>query len=208
MTPATRRRAIVYVDGFNLYFGLKAAGLRHRYWLDIAKLAEQFLLPDQDLVGVKYFTARVSSPPDKVDRQSAYLDALEALGEVEIYEGHFQRKPMRCFSCNARIIRYEEKMTDVQIATSLLIDAFMDEFDVAVIVSGDGDLVPPVKSVIARFPTKAIGVYFPPKRSSLHLEGIAHFARFINDAMLKRSQLPDPVMSNEGFPIRRPAEWA
>lgn len=55
------KRVIVYVDGFNLYFGLRSKGWRRHYWLDLVKLAEALLKPDQQLAGVHYFTSRIRS---------------------------------------------------------------------------------------------------------------------------------------------------
>ena len=49
-------RTIVYVDGFNLYYGL-LRGTRHK-WLDLKDLFEK-LLPRNDIALVKYFTARI-----------------------------------------------------------------------------------------------------------------------------------------------------
>ena len=49
-------RAIIYVDGFNLYYGsLKGTPYR---WLDLHRLAT-LMLPEQDVAAVKYFTAIV-----------------------------------------------------------------------------------------------------------------------------------------------------
>lgn len=82
-------RIIVYIDGFNLYFGLKQKGWKKFYWLNVSKLAQSLLKPDQDLNKVKYFTSRVSSPPDKVKRQGTYIEALETLKDVEIFYGKY-----------------------------------------------------------------------------------------------------------------------
>ena len=37
------RRVAVYVDGFNLYYGLRSKGWRRYYWLDLHRLSEQSL---------------------------------------------------------------------------------------------------------------------------------------------------------------------
>ena len=50
-------RTIVYVDGFNLYYGA-VKGTRWK-WLDPAALFGKVLGPRNRLVNVKYFTARV-----------------------------------------------------------------------------------------------------------------------------------------------------
>lgn len=53
----------MYVDGFNLFYGsLKGTPYR---WLDLHRLAD-LMLPDQDVVAVKYFTAIVDSPTGSV----------------------------------------------------------------------------------------------------------------------------------------------
>ncbi len=54
------QRVIAYIDGFNLYFGLKAMGWRRYYWLDLFKLSRNLLKTNQELVAVKYFTAHGS----------------------------------------------------------------------------------------------------------------------------------------------------
>ena len=56
-------RVIVYIDGFNLYFGLKSKGWRRYFWLNPQKLIENLLKPGQRLVFTKYFTARVNNNP-------------------------------------------------------------------------------------------------------------------------------------------------
>ena len=62
------RNVVVYVDGFNLYFGLRESGLRRFYWLDIEALAQTMLLPDQQLVIVRYFTADLRGTSGKRKR--------------------------------------------------------------------------------------------------------------------------------------------
>jgi len=59
------QRVISYVDGFNLYYGLKSQRWQRYLWLDVQALSRKLLKPDQTLVRTKYFTARVSQPPDK-----------------------------------------------------------------------------------------------------------------------------------------------
>jgi hypothetical protein len=69
-TMEKKERVIVYVDGFNLYFGMKEAGFEHCKWLDLNLLASSLLHSNQELIEVKYFTSRVSNNPQKQKRQS------------------------------------------------------------------------------------------------------------------------------------------
>ena len=209
-------RVMVYVDGFNLYYGLKAGGFDRYYWLDLKRLAVEFLGPlqkrlgpGQKLSGVKYFTARVSEPADKRRRQQTFLEALTAHAGVVPVEGHFLPKTVSCFTCGRQWPDHEEKMTDVNIATQMLTDAFQKNFDVAVVVSGDSDLVPPIRAIKELFPALKVAVVFPPNRDrSHHLRQTAHLHFTITEAMLAASQLPDEVTKPDGFVLRRPAAWA
>lgn len=94
-------RVISYVDGFNLYYGLRDSAMKGLYWLNIEALVESVLRKNQTLVAVKYFTARISgSSPGmpktvgskmeaKRRRQATFLEALGTLGRTRIIEGHF-----------------------------------------------------------------------------------------------------------------------
>ena len=88
-------RVIVYVDGFNLYFGMMEAGLSYCRWLNVKTLAQNLLQKHQQLIEVKYFTARVTNNPDKQKRQSTYLDALYNEG-VKIIYGQYQNNNLDC----------------------------------------------------------------------------------------------------------------
>jgi uncharacterized LabA/DUF88 family protein len=200
-------RVITYIDGFNLYYGLKEGGLNRFYWLDLRMLALQLLRPGQKLQEVKYFTARVSDPPDKRKRQSDYLEALEAHCGIKPFEGHFLAKSVECHGCHRVWADHEEKMTDVNVATEMLTDAFQGRFDTALLVSGDSDLVPPIRAIRRLFPKLRVIVAFPPNRFSRDLVNNAHGHVFIDEPKLGRSQLPDEVTKPDGYILKRPPSW-
>ena len=52
-------RVAVYIDGFNLYYGMRSKGWQRYYWLDLRSLSSRFLRPYQKLETVRYFTAKV-----------------------------------------------------------------------------------------------------------------------------------------------------
>ena len=205
-----KERVAVYVDGFNLFYGLKSRGWNRYYWLNLRKLAENLLLPHQRLAAVRYFTARVypdSEDPENVIKQTTYLEALETLPDLTIAFGIFRPKEVKCYNCGNIRRTYEEKMTDVNISVALLDDAQDDRFDTAMIISADSDLVGPVQAVLERYPTKRVVVAFPPKRMSIDLRDIASGHSFIGQDKLRRSQLPDEVTRSDGFVLRRPQSW-
>ena len=113
-----KERIIAYVDGFNLYFGIREAGFDSYRWLNVKDLVLSLLKPHQELIAVKYFTSRVSQNPDKQKRQSTYIDALESVG-VQIFYGNYQDGTQECKRCGHQWRTAKEKMTDVNIATAI-----------------------------------------------------------------------------------------
>ena len=201
---------MVYIDGFNLYFGLRSKGWRRYYWADLRRLAENLLRSEQRLVAVRYFSARISARPgnpNKRKRQATYLEALETLPDFHIHFGHYLAKPQRCNACGATWDTHEEKMTDVNIAVELLGDAQDDAFDMAMILSGDSDLATAVQAVRRRYPAKRVVIAFPPARDSAQLRKVASGWFRIGRKTLKDSQFPDRVAKTDGFVLKRPEEW-
>ncbi|MGA2034314.1 MAG: NYN domain-containing protein [Thermoguttaceae bacterium] len=201
-------RAVTYIDGFNLYFGLKTKGYRRYYWLDVERLAENILRPGQQLLAVKYFTADIKAGTDKHRRQQTYLDAMTVnCRKLSIIRGRYLIKHRQCSNCGNVAQIPEEKKTDVNIASHMLVDAFTDRFDVAFLVSGDSDLVPPIEMMRQHHPTVRVIVAFPPGRASDDLKRIAHGWFWINEKTLRISQLPNPVTKPNGYQLHRPGSW-
>lgn len=203
-------RVMVYVDGFNLYFGLRSKGWRKYYWLDLHVLAQALLKDGQTLVGVHYFTSRIRANGHNaldMQRQTAYLEALDTLPCLRTHFGHYLKKLKQCRTCGSKWMDYEEKMTDVNIAVQLLSDAFEDGFDTALLISGDSDLTTPVRKLRGQFPDKKLIVAFPPARHSCELKKAANAAFTIGEANLRQSQLPPQVQRADGFMLQRPAHW-
>ncbi|ONI87292.1 NYN domain-containing protein [Saccharothrix sp. ALI-22-I] len=201
-------RVAVYVDGFNLYFGLRAKYGRKYHWLDLEALATSLLREGQTLASVNYFTARVRGDVDGGQRQSDYLDALgTASSRVTILDGRFQEKVRRCRGCGDSWTVFEEKETDVNIAIAMLSDAVQDRFDTALVVSADSDLCPAVRATKSLFPAKRIIAAFPPRRHSAELKRVVDGYVHIGDDKVRRAQLPDEVVTAAGLVLRRPKHW-
>jgi uncharacterized LabA/DUF88 family protein len=200
-------RVIAYIDGFNLYFGLREKGWRRFYWLNVQLLVQNLLKFNQELVMTKYFTARVIGSPDKEKRQSTFLEALETLPNLEISYGKYQLNPRECPHCGFKDRVPNEKMTDVNIAVEIFSDAAKDKFDTALLLSADSDLAPLVTAIKNTFTQKRIVVAFPPKRESVELSNIAHACLRIGRAIFARSLLPDKVKKVDGFILQRPPTW-
>lgn len=199
------RRVIAYIDGYNLYYGMKSAGFSRFLWVDLQALVAQFLLAGQRLEATKYFTSRVSQPPESVARQSAYIDVNRDRG-AHIIEGRHGGDTLMC-QCGRAYAMPGEKMTDVNIALSVVRDAHLGLFDTAFLITGDSDQVPTIRMVREVFPALRVVALFPPNRVSSALRKAAHVALSINENHLRHSQLPNPARLSTGISIFKPTKW-
>jgi hypothetical protein len=208
-----RIRTNVYVDGFNFYYGaLRKTPYR---WVNIRKLCE-LLLPQNTVAEIRYFTARVKAQPNDLDqpvRQQLYLRALATLPGVTIHFGHFLSHEVsmpivvapgqpRAF---ARVIKTEEKGSDVNRATHLLNDAHLSRFEVGVVITNDSDLLEPIRIVREQL-GKKVGILNPhPKPSRALLQHI-DFIKQIRPGVLGAAQFPS-TMSDANGTFTKPAAW-
>lgn len=207
-------RTRVYIDGFNLFYGcLKGTGAK---WLNPALLCDN-LLPRNRIEAVRYFTATVSArpnDPDQASRQQTYFRALVTEPRISIHLGHFLTHEVGMPDAAAwaqgrylkrQVMKTEEKGSDVNLATFLLVDAFDDLFDCAVIVSNDSDLKEPIAQVKQRF-GKTIGLLNPQKRASRALLPLADFVKPIRYSALNLAQFPTRMRDAKG-PFNKPPRW-
>ncbi len=213
---------IVYIDGFNLYYGaLKNSP--HR-WLDLGALCAT-LLPGHTIKKIRYFTAIVVDfrhDPQASVRQEVYLRAVRTIPNVVIHrDGWFSQHPRmlpqyplayrnpRKSPVSVQVLRLEEKRTDVDIATHLLVDCFSGEFDEAVVISNDSDLALPIEMVRLKF-NKRIGVINPQQKSRMNnnlRKAASYYFNKISKVALSNCQFPPTLTDSAGRTIVKPAIW-
>lgn len=205
-------KVYVYIDGFNFYYGA-VKNTPHK-WLDIGALCSR-ILPNDTILKIKYFTARVSATPDDPDkprRQNVYFRALKHyVPHLEIIEGYFQTKPatFRKYPSGGRVSVYktEEKGSDVNLAVHLLNDAWKKSFEAALVISNDSDLTEAIRLVKAETGL-AVGVVNPQLRRTARmahlLNRVASFRKKLKVSDLKASQLPNPI---PGTTLHKPESW-
>jgi uncharacterized LabA/DUF88 family protein len=206
-------KTFVYIDGFNLYYGcLRNTNYR---WLDPAKLL-QFLLPKDQISQINYYTALVSArphDPDKPVRQSIYLRALQTVPNLRIHLGHFLSHeimmrlahPPAGQSPFVKVIKTEEKGSDVNLATHLVHDGHLGKYELAVVVSNDSDLAEPVRIVTHELGLK-VGILNPHQHPSKTLIANALFHKNIRQKVLGLSQFPAQMTDTNG-PFHKPPGW-
>jgi len=203
----------VYIDGFNFYYGA-VKGTPYK-WLDLAKMC-QLILPKNQIHAIKYFTAKVSarpSDPGQTVRQQTYLRALATTPNLTIIFGHFLSNQCTMLLANpapgqpryATVIKVEEKGSDVNLATHLLNDAYKREYDVAVVVTNDSDLLEPIR-IVRQELRLPIGILNPHPRPSMVLKQQASFFKQIRPGVLQASQFPQTLTDRNGT-FHKPPTW-
>ncbi|MCY3655648.1 MAG: NYN domain-containing protein [Chloroflexi bacterium] len=207
-------RVNVYVDGLNLYYGV-ARNTPYR-WLNLRRLSEGLIRPGNEIHRIRYFTARVTDHEASV-RQAAYLRALATIPNLTIHEGHFRTYPTSMPRTDgggmAEVYRTEEKGSDVNLASHLLFDACDRDFETALVISNDTDLMFPVREVRHRLGVTvgiSCPVYHRDRVPSRELVDAADFRAHItrrHRRLLRQSQFTDPIIDAEGREIRKPPGW-
>ena len=178
------------------------------------------MLPRDDVVEIKYFTARVGPRPwnpKKPQAQEIYLRALRTVPNLSIHYGHFLTHrisarlvtPPRRGSSFCQVWKTEEKGSDVNLASHLLIDGFRARYDLAVIVSNDGDLKEPVEFVRTEL-NAPVGVLNPHRTRSWALSPrklpMGSFYKPIRPGALAASQFP-ATMTDQTGTFSKPPGW-
>jgi uncharacterized LabA/DUF88 family protein len=104
-----------------------------------------------------------------------------------------------------QVIKTEEKGSDVNLATHLLHDAWHNDYDVAVVITNDSDLVEPIK-IVRRDLSKIVGVLNPQRHPSFELRNNSDFFKQIRGSALNRSQFPSALSDANGT-FHKPAPW-
>lgn len=217
-------RTIIYIDGFNLYFRLLKSRPSLK-WLNPKLLAENLLSKNNNIVHINYYTANVSGrlDPHAPRRQQIYFDALVTLPELTIHKGMFltsekwaglvlppeflpETQLPQPWPDVVRVLNIEEKGSDVNLASHLLLDAFQDKYDVAVVLSNDSDLVEPIRLVSQELGI-TVGLLSPVRSPNPELERVSAFVKRIRAKHLKLSQFDDHLVMPNGKKISKPASW-
>jgi hypothetical protein len=206
--------AALYVDGFNLYHAIDRLGEPHLKWLNLWALGE-LLIPkvSQKLVRVVYCSAKKPGASDKNQRHEEYMSALKYYG-VERKLGHFiTNDPLDCKGCGRVWYPPKEKESDVNLALSVIDDAYRNIFKHAYLISADSDQGATARMFKERFPDKTLTSVSPPGMShSLSIKQHTKLGISLQKGHLEKCLLPAMVVDDvDGKPtlrFRRPADYA
>ena len=217
------KRTIVYIDGFNLYYRLLKKTV-HK-WLDLEAFCRAILPNGTNIVGINYYTARVSHKvdPDAPAKQKIYLNALATLPLVSIHLSEFMvtekwaklvQPPQFRPGCTlapadapvvVKIVKTEEKGSDVNLGAHLVRDAFTNRFDEAAVLTNDSDLAEPLR-IVTQEAMKPLTLISPVTKAT---DGLARYATHVRHVGSRAGacQFPETLVTRDGQTITKPVGW-
>jgi hypothetical protein len=165
------------------------------------------------MVSIALVTARPKDP-DQANRQQVTLRALRTIPDLEIIYGHFLEHEIMMPLANppvnghrtVRVIKTEEKGSDVNIAAHLINDGYRSRYQAAVIISNDSDLVEPVKMVRQALNLPVGILNLIQAHPSHELRKAATFVKPIRKGVLAVSQFPPRLKDSTGE-FFKPPTW-
>ena len=212
-----KRKVIAYFDGFNYYEGLRKKNWKKYYWQDFVKFVEYFLRPYQTLERVRYFSA-IQKNEEKAKRQDLLFQANKTNPRFNLILGNFkERVKWRKIDFNGRKVSkeirfWEEKKSDVALASYIIRDVVKNDCDTIFLFSADSDITPAIdviKELTHGIKTLKILTFFPPGNFSFDLQNASNksFKLENHEFKIANSQLPDEVTLADGHVIKRPEKW-
>ncbi len=205
--PIFRKRARLYVDGFNLHHAILDLNRRELLWLDLMALGRALVVPGERMAGVTWVSAHRPQRRDRMEALLAYEEALRARG-VRCLMGHFVVHADHCHACGHQWMDATEKQSDVNLALAVAADAAADKLDVAYILTTDGDHAATTRFLHEGYPHIRVVSVAPPARGhNRQLLEWAHARTEVEVGMLERCGLPERILTRSGY-VERPNAWS
>lgn len=193
-------RGAVYFDGYNLYHRINDLRRNHYKWLNLWRLSELICARHGVSVRKATFCTAVPDEPDDVrQRHLTYINAQKAVGVQAVLGHHVIERETG---------KRTEKQSDLNLALSLMRDAYCNEYDCAYLVSGDSDQAATAKFFRQAFPNKfLVGVAPPTLRPPEKLTPFADDVFALEWEDIERSVFRGDVIGRSGKPIPRPVAY-
>lgn len=174
MGHESRERVSVFIDGRNFYHeakNLKKGGLKIRLQEIVKRL-----VGNRDLVTAFYYNTLLDKEKDprRYESHNKFLGILNSFSKFKVILCDWRK-----ITEEDGTVRYDTKGDDVHLAVDLLMGAFKNTYDTAIIVSGDADFIPVIKNIKREFNKKVGNAYFR-RTSSYKLRQACDFSLSLN----------------------------
>ena len=171
------------MDGTNFY--LSRHGAEAPYQVDLNLLARQ-LSRGFHFVKLRYYTSPLPQPNSPANRTQQRLFAeLRRSNRIELVLGRHEARVDRLTGRRYHV----EKETDVNLAVDMVVGAYEERYDVALLVAGDTDYVRAIQAVLARG-KRLVWCHLPTQKHTHHLAQLCREKRELDDKFLRTCALP------------------
>lgn len=172
----TKERVAIFIDGSNLYHGLKNLKINR---INFQKLL-QLLIEDKLLILTFYYNAPLNIKINSKTywEQQKFFNELRNIPDFKVMLCKLRKHKRK----NGNYV-FDVKGDDVHLAVDLVSGAYENLYDTAIIVSGDEDFVPAIKK-IQKLGKKVINAYFRSS-SSASLKKTCDDYIYMNDLIKK-----------------------
>lgn len=142
-------KVMIFIDGNNLYHSLKHVAGRTN--LDFREFSKR-LVKERHLMRIYYYNAPLNREDDeeKYKMQQSFFDSLDSVPYLTKKFGRLEKRLVRQNLPDGTFFSaptYVEKGVDTFIVIDMLSHAYKDNFDTAILVSGDEDFAILVENV-------------------------------------------------------------
>ncbi len=181
------KNVVLFIDGSNFYYGLKSiyGDNKHLTNFNFLKLGE-ILASNRNLLRIFYYNAPLdyNSGPEKYAKQQQFFEKVKNTEKTRLILSRLQKRKIK----GTNKYYYVVKGDDIHIAVDMVKGAYESTFDVAVLVSGDGDFVPAVE-VIQEKGKSVENDYFKPSLSW-------HLKQECDKSIQLTKEMPDKCFDN------------
>ncbi len=140
------KRLILFVDGNNFYYGLKYiyGDSKNLSDFNFEKLGRN-ISSNGELLRVFYYNAplHINENEGKYWKQQRFFDKLRKEKKIELRLSRLQKRRIKGTDKHYYVVKGD----DIHLAAEMVKEAYENSFDVAILVSGDGDFVPAIKII-------------------------------------------------------------
>jgi len=217
----TKEPVNFYIDGYNLYRGIKESPTLYPYylWLNLSELCTNLVDKKDEVVKtIRYFTAfPLRDTPEKGERRlrhETFVNAARAFDcRVEPSLGEMKKVTRQCEAINGCGLQFEktvEKQTDVALGSTMVADIYSGQCRHVYVITGDSDVVPALRLVrLYKEHYVRIRFWFPPNRDG-HTDEIKSNCdswNTLDETTIMLRQLPLDVNTPSGGILSKPFRW-
>ncbi len=139
----TKKKAAVYFDGSNFYYKLRELGIPNITHFNYGKFSE-WLARDREIISKRYYVGVVRAKNDNEKGQKLRKEQQRLFSHLTSSDQNFIIKQGYIMNNDGS---YHEKGVDVKIAVDLLVGAYENIYDTAILISSDTDLIPVIQKI-------------------------------------------------------------